>query len=151
MSMGETGMHEHAEHSRHMELPANTIPMMTGDGPFGTVAMGGMFTVLKVRDRLDSYTDKAAGWYRNPPGTVARPLGTSQNPPQKNEVETNGAKMQHHKPSPSQEKHNSPKIYSCPMHPEVTSDSPGECPKCGMDLIPVEPKKETPPETEHQH
>jgi uncharacterized paraquat-inducible protein A len=25
--------------------------------------------------------------------------------------------------------------YSCPMHPEVTSDKPGKCSKCGMDLI----------------
>ena len=25
-------------------------------------------------------------------------------------------------------------IYSCPMHPEVTSDKPGKCPKCGMAL-----------------
>lgn len=25
--------------------------------------------------------------------------------------------------------------YSCPMHPEVISDKPGKCPKCGMDLI----------------
>jgi hypothetical protein len=27
------------------------------------------------------------------------------------------------------------KTYTCPMHPEVISDKPGECPKCGMDLI----------------
>lgn len=26
-------------------------------------------------------------------------------------------------------------VYTCPMHPEVTSDKPGECPKCGMDLV----------------
>jgi FtsP/CotA-like multicopper oxidase with cupredoxin domain len=27
-------------------------------------------------------------------------------------------------------------IYTCPMHPEVTSDEPGRCPKCGMNLVP---------------
>lgn len=26
-------------------------------------------------------------------------------------------------------------VYTCPMHPEVTSDKPGKCPKCGMDLV----------------
>jgi hypothetical protein len=25
--------------------------------------------------------------------------------------------------------------YACPMHPEVTSDQPGKCSKCGMDLV----------------
>lgn len=25
-------------------------------------------------------------------------------------------------------------LYSCPMHPEVVSDKPGKCPKCGMNL-----------------
>ena len=30
-------------------------------------------------------------------------------------------------------------VYTCKMHPEVTSDKPGKCPKCGMDLV----KKET--------
>lgn len=28
------------------------------------------------------------------------------------------------------------KTYTCPMHPEVTSESPGKCPKCGMTLVP---------------
>ncbi len=26
-------------------------------------------------------------------------------------------------------------VYTCPMHPEITSDKPGQCPKCGMDLV----------------
>lgn len=25
--------------------------------------------------------------------------------------------------------------YTCPMHPEVISDKPGKCPKCGMGLV----------------
>ena len=25
-------------------------------------------------------------------------------------------------------------VYTCPMHPEVKSDKPGKCPKCGMTL-----------------
>lgn len=31
--------------------------------------------------------------------------------------------------------------YTCPMHPEVISNKPGECPKCGMDLVKMEPAK----------
>ncbi|MFL5400422.1 MAG: efflux RND transporter periplasmic adaptor subunit [Myxococcales bacterium] len=38
-------------------------------------------------------------------------------------------------------------LYRCPMHPEYTSDKPGECPICGMKLVPIEsagaPKRET--------
>src|SRR6266540_4038717 len=31
--------------------------------------------------------------------------------------------------------------YTCPMHPEVVMDHPGNCPKCGMKLVPI---KQTP-------
>ena len=27
------------------------------------------------------------------------------------------------------------KVYTCTMHPEVISDKPGKCPKCGMELV----------------
>jgi manganese oxidase len=66
MAMGETGMGNMHEMGR----PKNTLPMMTGDGPFGPVEMGGMFTILKVREGLTSYADP--GWYQHPAGTVAR-------------------------------------------------------------------------------
>jgi Heavy metal binding domain len=35
--------------------------------------------------------------------------------------------------------------YTCPMHPEVVIDHPGNCPKCGMKLVPVAEKKRSTP------
>jgi cytochrome oxidase Cu insertion factor (SCO1/SenC/PrrC family) len=35
------------------------------------------------------------------------------------------------------------KIYSCPMHPDVKAKSKGKCPKCGMELRPVDQKETT--------
>ncbi|WP_141731707.1 efflux RND transporter periplasmic adaptor subunit [Oligoflexus tunisiensis] len=29
-------------------------------------------------------------------------------------------------------------VYHCPMHPQITSDKPGQCPICGMDLVKIE-------------
>ncbi len=29
----------------------------------------------------------------------------------------------------------SPKQFTCPMHPEIERDKPGKCPKCGMNLV----------------
>ncbi|MET0856608.1 MAG: copper oxidase [Telluria sp.] len=55
-----------------MPLPENTLPMMTGDGPFGGIEMGGMFTVLKVREGQARTDYKDPGWYKHPPGTIAR-------------------------------------------------------------------------------
>jgi Ni,Fe-hydrogenase III large subunit len=34
------------------------------------------------------------------------------------------------------------KVYSCPMHPEIQSNEPGQCPKCGMRLVKKEEEKE---------
>ena len=31
------------------------------------------------------------------------------------------------------------KVYTCPMHPDVISDKPGKCPKCGMALVEKKP------------
>lgn len=69
MAMGGSGMAEHAAHSEHMQGPRNTLPMMSGQGPHGPIEMGGMFTVVKVRDELEGYDDP--GWYEQPPGTAA--------------------------------------------------------------------------------
>jgi FtsP/CotA-like multicopper oxidase with cupredoxin domain len=75
MPMGENGMAEMQDMpAMGMQPPENTLPMMTGEGPFGPLEMGGMFTVLKVREtvRPGDYTDP--GWFEHPEGTVAYPL-----------------------------------------------------------------------------
>ncbi len=68
MTMGSRGMGDMGEMG--MPVPENSIPMMGGVGPFGHIDMGGMFTVVKVRDRLEPGAE--SGWYSHPSGTVAR-------------------------------------------------------------------------------
>jgi FtsP/CotA-like multicopper oxidase with cupredoxin domain len=69
MVMGERGMADMGE--MEMPLPDNTLPMMSGNGPFGAMEMGGMFTVVKVREGLARGDYKDPGWYKHPQGTVA--------------------------------------------------------------------------------
>jgi len=67
MSMGQRGMGNMAE--MNMAVPPNSLPMRGGPGPFSYIDMGGMFTVLKVRDDADNADPN--GWYEHPAGTVA--------------------------------------------------------------------------------
>lgn len=71
MPMGEHGMSDHQQHidAGHMQGPDNTLPMMGGQGLFGPMEMGGMFTLIKVRDELEEGAQP--GWYEPPPGTQA--------------------------------------------------------------------------------
>jgi len=69
MVMGERGMADMTE--MEMPLPDNTVPMMTGEGPFGSVEMGGMFSVVKVRSGQQPNDYSNPGWFRHPKGTRA--------------------------------------------------------------------------------
>ena len=131
MQMGENGMH--AMTDMNMGLPKNTLPMMAGEGQFGPVGMGGMFTLLKVRDTLPQGYDADPGPYQFPAGTVAGPVGAdgtiiAQPPPDDKEKASGKMAMPMSMPMGKQE-------YTCPMHPEVVRDQPGDCPKCGMHLV----------------
>jgi manganese oxidase len=78
MVMGERGMADMGE--MEMAQSDNTLPMMTGQGQYGSVEMGGMFTLLKVRDgqKKDDFSDP--GPYKHPSGTTAYEwTGASQN------------------------------------------------------------------------
>jgi hypothetical protein len=67
MTMGKNGMAEMSQMA--MPLPSNAISMVGGKGPHGTIDMGGMFTLLKVRDRLTG--DGDPGWYEPPQAATA--------------------------------------------------------------------------------
>jgi len=69
MPMGQHGMGDMAEMG--MPVPKNSIPMVGARGPFDYITMGGMFTVVKVRDEDVGGENTDPGWYRHPPGTVA--------------------------------------------------------------------------------
>lgn len=69
MVMGHTGMGGMQEMG--MPQPRNAVSMSGGQGPFGPVEMGGMFTVIKVRDRIDDDAAAAASWHQAPAGTRA--------------------------------------------------------------------------------
>ena len=66
MSMGQSGMG--GMDDMKMPVPPNSLPMKGGPGPYGSVDMGGMFSILKVRD--DPARADPKGWYSPPPGTT---------------------------------------------------------------------------------
>jgi hypothetical protein len=59
MAMGSKGMGEMGE--MNMGGPKNWVPMMAGEGPYGAMEMGGMFTVVKIRPGITSYIQSAPG------------------------------------------------------------------------------------------
>lgn len=67
MTMGQNGMGDMGDMG--MPVPKNSIPMLGGQGQYDPITMGGMFTILKVRDGLTDYKDP--GWYQHPAGTLA--------------------------------------------------------------------------------
>jgi len=69
MTMGQTGM-DMGNMAEAMPTPRNTIAMKGAAGPFDYISMGGMMTVMKVRDNLRTY-DEDPGWYQHLEGTVA--------------------------------------------------------------------------------
>jgi FtsP/CotA-like multicopper oxidase with cupredoxin domain len=77
MPMGNDGMYEHSVHAEmgHMKGPENTLPMATGQGPFGPIGMGGMMTIVKIRAGLRPGSDP--GWYDSGDVPRARRVATA--------------------------------------------------------------------------
>lgn len=68
MVMGEAGMGDMGDMG--MAVPPNSLAMIGGHGKYDYITMGGMFTMLKVRETLPA-DGSDPGWYECPPGTLA--------------------------------------------------------------------------------
>ena len=74
MTMGQDGMGEMG--MMGMAVPGNSIPMVGAHGPFDYITMGGMFSIVKIREQLTRYADP--GWYQHPAGSVADLAGAAE-------------------------------------------------------------------------
>jgi FtsP/CotA-like multicopper oxidase with cupredoxin domain len=90
--------------------------MVTEDGRGSAAA--GEFEVLGTAPELAAEREGLERWLAAPPDKVLALVAQMDDP----------AAM----PADA-----GPVAYACPMHPEVTSDQPGRCPKCGMKLLAV--------------
>src|SRR5712671_3190645 len=98
-AMGSAGMADMG--SMEHPMPDNTLPMMTGFGQFGPIEMGGMFTLVKIREGLGVNDYGDPGSYRNPEGTVAhevegpaaQPVHRSEGPAPRGRLGTAGASV----------------------------------------------------------
>jgi FtsP/CotA-like multicopper oxidase with cupredoxin domain len=138
MTMGTDGMGDMGDMG--MAVPKNSIPMLGGKGQFGTIDMGGMFTLVKVREELTGYDDP--GDYKFPSGTVS--IAATSSDLHRDGIDVN-AHFDGSAPSPSSmmpavvpttAPGGGKTLYTCVMHPQVISDKPGNCPICGMKLVP---------------
>jgi hypothetical protein len=121
MTMGEAGMAEMGDMG--MKIPVNSVPMVGAPGPHDYITMGGMYTNIKVREKIDDYS-KDPGWYEAPPGTRATVALAD-------ELRRDGIELA---PKKAPAAAGADTKYACPMHPEVVANTAGKCPKCGMAL-----------------
>ena len=107
---GELALEQHTP-DRAYRLARFTVTEEGG----GSVAAG-EFGVLGRAPELAAEREQLAAWLAAPPGKVLALVAQMDDP----------AAL----PPDA-----GPVVYACPMHPEVTSDQPGRCPKCGMKLL----------------
>jgi FtsP/CotA-like multicopper oxidase with cupredoxin domain len=105
----------------HRTYPLATLTV-TGDGAAPSAARE--FEALRTAPELEAERRELDRWLAAPPDKVLALVAQMDDP----------AAM----PADA-----GPVTYACPMHPEVTSQEPGRCPKCGMKLLASAPPAPT--------
>jgi FtsP/CotA-like multicopper oxidase with cupredoxin domain len=93
---------------------------VTVDGERASSLAAAQFEVLRRAPELEAERQRLDAWLAKPPDKVLALVARMDDLVASHE--TTG-----------------PVTYTCPMHPEVTSDQPGRCPRCGMKLLPAAP------------
>src|SRR5207245_7594300 len=105
--------------------------VLSGLSAGDSVATSGVF-LIAAEARISTaakYWDKAAD-----DAAPAAPAAPEPMPPPPAEAPQTVTAPRAHAAAPSSAKAPAAAVYSCPMHPEVQSPTPGKCPKCGMNL-----------------
>ena len=96
------------------------LARVTVGGAVGRSAAAGEFEVLRRAPELAAERQQLEAWLAAPPDKVLALVAQMDDPAALPEDA-------------------GPVTYVCPMHPEVTSQEPGRCPKCGMKLLATQP------------
>lgn len=136
---GQTGQTGHAGHSAAgggtparpgEDLPAQPAGILRPDSVDAPAAT----SVLDAR-RSAEMNQAMSGGHGGHGASTYRQIDAGRGPGahEGSEPQTPGAGPQEHDHGASAA--TDAAVYACPMHPEVTSDRPGTCPKCGMNLV----------------
>jgi FtsP/CotA-like multicopper oxidase with cupredoxin domain len=95
-----------------------TLATVTVGGERATPSMAAHFDTLRRAPELRVERQQLGAWLAAPPDKIVAMVAQMDDPTGPHEIAAASR-------------------YGCPMHPEVTSDQPGRCPKCGMKLLPA--------------